>query len=650
MREASGKKTVVLAMGLTGGISNCVKNFDLGNSLSLLFLQKYALSDKKIREAYNIEIAMPVSMEVGEDDDFLKIVEEKKPDILGFSCFVWNIEETMRVCKRIKQSLPDVKIVLGGPEMSDPAAAMERYEQADFVITGDGEEPFKKLLLEFASKNPDYENVPALSFRKQGRNVVNTRMKILENLDDIPIVFTPRLMKSVQEEVYYISSRGCYGKCKYCSAAGHKLRYFSIERVEEELKAIFSSKSIKSLLFHDSLMNFDKQRFKDILGIIARYNKRRILCCGFVNVDRLDEETIEMMRQANFTHVWIGFESESSAILKMVGRSGTKKDTIKNYLRIERDPVFSTLFNTIYIIPGDTYSGFKKTMKTCVNSGIRSIVSSRQLVLPGTHYWKEAVAEGLQYDQHPPYFLQSCRSFTSEDLAKAEQLAINIRMILFFIYEPDRVFLLNRGIDIVDMAEDIHTLFPEWQSLYKRRSPFNSEILSHRLEISDIIGAYIELKMPNEKDAAFFRELLAVRKAQQMFKNDNLYLHVKKKESATPDMQAQVLDHLTVSFSYDYNSYIKAPEKTPPIIEPERVFCYVTLHPAKRKENVYHTRNVDKAARVLETLEKQMPETTLKTAYKNRYGFIDMKFNDYMALVQELCDNGLIGLCNKSCR
>jgi len=156
--------------------------------------------------------------------------------------------------------------------------------------------------------------------------------------------------------------------------------------------------------------------------------------------------------------------------------------------------------------------------------------------------------------------------------------------------------------------------------------------------------------MPNQKDAAFFRELLAVRKAQQMFKNDNLYLHVKKKESATPDMQAQVLDHLTVSFSYDYNSYIKAPEKTPPIIEPERVFCYVTLHPAKRKENVYHTRNVDKAARVLETLEKQMPETTLKTAYKNRYGFIDMKFNDYMALVQELCDNGLIGLCNKSCR
>ncbi len=644
MKKNATKKTIVLAIGRTGIKSNAATSFDVGNCLSLLFLQKYALSDEKIRDIYRIEVVGLVSTNEGENEEFLKIVEELKPDMLGFSCFLWNVESTMEMCGRIKKNLPDVKILLGGPEMNNPAAALECYEQADFVIVGEGEEPFRKLLLEFASDSPNYDSVPALSFRNRDREVVNAQPEILNDLDVIPVTFTPELMKKVHGEVYYTSSRGCRNRCKYCSAANQKVRFFPLERIEEEIKAILSTKSVSLLQFLDSTVNIDNERFVALLDIIARHNKHRIPCSGFVSMGNIDEKIMEMMRRACFVHVTTGIEATNDEILKKAGRPNIKKSTIQNYLAFERDPLFHVSYTAMYIIPGDTYEGFKKTLKNCVGSGMRNICPSRVLILPGTRYQINSYEEGLDYDRRPPYFLRSCRSFSRMDVMKAEQLAINIRIILNFVHESDRIYLQKRGIDIVDMAEEIHELFPEWLSLYDRRSMFDSEVFCRRPEICDIIGAYVELKIKSEKEAEFFSKLLNIRKVQHAFTNNNPFLQVKAKEKATPSKRVQVLEHQLVSFSYDYNSYVESPGKTPPAVEPERAFCCVALHPAHRKGFVYQSRNINVAKRVLEVLKKQKPETTLKAIYKDFSESLGMEFDDYMSIVQELCDNGLIGL------
>jgi len=275
---------------------------------------------------------------------------------------------------------------------------------------------------------------------------------------------------------------------------------------------------------------------------------------------------------------------------------------------------------------------------------MRNISPSRVLILPGTRYQKNPEEEDLQFDRLPPYFLHSCRSFTFDDLMRAEQLAVNTRVILNFVHEQDRVFLAERGLDIVEMAEDIHELYPEWLSMYERRSLFDTEVFCRRPEVCDIISAYIELKMESDEASVFMSSILALRQAQHSYTNNNPLMHVKEKEKAAPDKTSNILEHHFVPFPYDYCSYVKSPRSIPPPAPPENAFCFVSLHPAYRKGHVYQSPDIYVAARIIDALKKQKSGVTLAETYDENKNGIGVGFSNFMDIVQGLSDNGIIDI------
>jgi len=131
-------------------------------SLALRYLKAYAQGefDVEISEYTIKDPAMGIAADI----------YSKKPDVIGFSCYIWNIEETIVVVDMLRKVLPDVKIMLGGPEVSyDTEEWMNRLSSVDFIVMGEGEETFRDLLRQIAGERK-YHFVFGLAYRKREKS------------------------------------------------------------------------------------------------------------------------------------------------------------------------------------------------------------------------------------------------------------------------------------------------------------------------------------------------------------------------------------------------------------------------------------------------------------------------------------------------
>lgn len=146
-------------------------------------------------------------------DPVMNIVSDlfqKKPDVIGFSCYIWNIEETVKLIGILKQVMPEVTIVLGGPEVSyEPLYWMKREAGIDFVVNGDGEETFHHLLQELRDERK-FHFVYGAAYRKGEELIVNPpRPKTDLNTPPTPHRFPDDLPDLSKRIVYFETSRGC---------------------------------------------------------------------------------------------------------------------------------------------------------------------------------------------------------------------------------------------------------------------------------------------------------------------------------------------------------------------------------------------------------------------------------------------------------
>ncbi len=193
-------------------------------NIAIRYLKAYAQPD------FDVELA-----EYTIKDPVMNIVTDlvrKKPDVIGFSCYIWNIEETIKVIKMIKKIDPSIYIVVGGPEVTyDVADWMNNIQEFDYIVIGEGEETFKQLLTELNS-TMNMENVHGLAFRENGQVRINPQRNKLD-LRDLPSPFRfeediPHLSKRV---TYIETSRGCPFSCQFClSSIEVGVRYFDREK------------------------------------------------------------------------------------------------------------------------------------------------------------------------------------------------------------------------------------------------------------------------------------------------------------------------------------------------------------------------------------------------------------------------------------
>lgn len=221
------------------------------SSLALRYLKAYGEAHGQAYDIVEYTINMPVL-------HILSDITEHDIDILGFACYIWNIEMTLHVVDMVKAVRPDIKIVLGGPEVSFTAdELLERCPNIDYIVQGEGEEAFHALVTALQLGNDGLNPViPGVRGRRDGSILGSLEAVEVSDLSTIPFPYTEEDMEDLEHKIiYYESSRGCPFSCQYClSGNKNTVRFFPQERTLEELQW-FIDYGVKQVKFVDRTFN-----------------------------------------------------------------------------------------------------------------------------------------------------------------------------------------------------------------------------------------------------------------------------------------------------------------------------------------------------------------------------------------------------------
>ena len=221
------------------------------SSLALRYLKAYGEAHGQAYDIVEYTINMPVL-------HILSDITEHDIDVLGFACYIWNIEMTLHVVDMVKAVRPDIKIVLGGPEVSFTAdELLERCPNIDYIVQGEGEEAFHALVTALHLGNDGLDPViPGVRGRRNGSILGSAEAVEVRDLSTIPFPYTEEDMDDLEHKIiYYESSRGCPFSCQYClSGNKNTVRFFPQERTLEELQW-FIDHGVKQVKFVDRTFN-----------------------------------------------------------------------------------------------------------------------------------------------------------------------------------------------------------------------------------------------------------------------------------------------------------------------------------------------------------------------------------------------------------
>ena len=221
------------------------------SSLALRYLKAYGEAHGQAYDIVEYTINMPVLHILGD-------ITEHDIDVLGFACYIWNIEMTLHVVDMVKAVRPDIKIVLGGPEVSFTAdELLERCPNIDYIVQGEGEEAFHALVTALQVGNDGLDPViPGVRGRRDSSILGSLEAVEVSDLSSIPFPYTEEDMEDLEHKIiYYESSRGCPFSCQYClSGNKNTVRFFPQERTLEELQW-FIDHGVKQVKFVDRTFN-----------------------------------------------------------------------------------------------------------------------------------------------------------------------------------------------------------------------------------------------------------------------------------------------------------------------------------------------------------------------------------------------------------
>jgi radical SAM superfamily enzyme YgiQ (UPF0313 family) len=396
-------------------------------SLALGYLKAYGLKDSFIRQNADIEI-LDFDTAGLNIQQVIYYLSQSRPDIVGFSCYCWNIEKVLDTARILKTIYPGIRIVLGGPEVGPIGPKyLREYPFIDVVIKGEGEITFSELMKYYLGHGR-LEEIAGISCRYNDRIIENTDRPPIEDLSEIPSPYLEGILIPRDKVTYIETYRGCIFRCHYCFEGKNlpKLRFFPEERVKRELALVMSNPEIKSFHFVDTVFNFRKDRLDKIAGMIAAANRHGAeLRTVEIIAEFVDEETVQLFRKANVRSIETGPQTVNEDTLRNVNRF-YKAEQFGNGVRLLEENGIEVTSDLIIGLPGDTFFKFVKSVKIISDMNPSTIVFSILHVLPGTALYDRSDEFGLKFDDKAPHLVLSAPDFPFEDIDKAVIMAYSL--------------------------------------------------------------------------------------------------------------------------------------------------------------------------------------------------------------------------------
>ena len=396
-------------------------------SLALGYLKVYALKDSFIRDNAGMEI-IDFDTEMLNVQQVVYYLIQSKPDIIGFSCYCWNIEKVLDTARIMKTISPELKIILGGPEAGPVGRKyLKEHRFIDAVIKGEGEITFAELLKVYLGEGR-LEEIAGVSYRTDDRIIENPDRPPIEDLSEIPSPYLEGVLTPRDRVTYIETYRGCMFKCHYCFEGKNtpKLRFFPEDRVKKEIELVLSRPEIKSFHFVDTVFNFKKDRLERIASMISAANRYGAeLRTVEIIAEFVDEETVALFKKAHVISVETGPQTVNEDTLQKVNRF-YKADKFKHGVRLLEDNGIEVTSDLIIGLPGDNFFKFVKSAKTIMDMKPTNVVFSILHVLPGTILYEKSNEFGLKFDDKAPHLVLDVPDFPYEDIDKAVIMAYSL--------------------------------------------------------------------------------------------------------------------------------------------------------------------------------------------------------------------------------
>ena len=344
----------------------------------------------------------------------LEEIERFRPDVVGVSVWIFNMDSARGFIERIKARFPKVVVVVGGPNVSGLREKALSLLGADYGITGDGERPFQHLLemIEQEALSPDkLKNVAGLVYRlpNGGIGSVPPRWEEMDGLNcpDYELIrlkdyfaagFSNGPHKKHRQVAPIMTTRGCPFACEYCGGGlvtGRKLRCRPVESVVAEIKDLYERFGVRGFNVVDDNFTMNLPYAKQVCRAILKLNLEDVSFASIngVRMEYLDEELLGLMKQVGWEYISIAPESGSQKTLDNM-RKHLKLSLLKEKIALIRSAGLKVFGFFMLGYPGETADDIQMTIDCAAKNDFDIVTFQCFQPLPGTPVYEKLLASG----------------------------------------------------------------------------------------------------------------------------------------------------------------------------------------------------------------------------------------------------------------
>ena len=365
------------------------------------------------------------------EERILEDLLKEKPDMIGFSCYIWNVDMVKHLAKLVWLISPETEVFFGGPEVSFDGFRFLRDNNGDIIIEGEGEETYKELIeykiANINNKNRDnildgLKKIKGLYY-KVGNEVIHSGKRSLMDINEVKFPYTEDDEAMDNKILYYEASRGCPFGCKYClSATDLNVRFRDIEMVKKELE-FFVNKGVKLVKFVDRTFNCNVKFAMEIWRFLIELNANTMFHFE-ISADLLTPGEVELLSRApeGRFQFEVGVQTTNVEILENINRKVNTENISEKVKQVKNLKNIKQHLDLIAGLPGEDYNSCRNSFNDIYQMEPEEIQLGFLKIIDGTPMKAEVEKWGMKYSPVPPYEILKTNTMDYWELIKLKRV------------------------------------------------------------------------------------------------------------------------------------------------------------------------------------------------------------------------------------
>lgn len=335
----------------------------------------------------------------------LQDIYKRKPDVIGFSCYIWNITMVKRVIRDIHQVLPNVPIWLGGPEVSfDGVSLLKQMPEVSGIMFGEGERIFSHVLDYYLFGHLTKEQIRGIIYRNESNQICINEQEPIMDLSEVPFLYDD-FQKWENRVIYYETSRGCPFRCSYClSSVDRQVRFRDLAVVKRELD-VFLSQRVAQVKLVDRTFNAKRSHGLEIWNYLLEHDNGVTNFHFEVSADLIKEEEVAVLKKMRpgLIQLEIGVQTTNPQTAKAICRHASFEQICNVVRTINTFHNIHQHLDLIAGLPYEDYESFGRSFNDVYALEPEQLQMGFLKVLKGSPMHEQAEQYGIHYSEYPPY-------------------------------------------------------------------------------------------------------------------------------------------------------------------------------------------------------------------------------------------------------